>query len=73
MNPILENIEAAELAVYLLPERTERRKLLDRIAIVKEEFNRNQKVKEEARLAELKDEVDQAFSFLIACSVFVKC
>jgi hypothetical protein len=60
MNPIEENIEEAEEAVYLLSENEDKRKLLDRIAIVNEEFNRNQKVKEGARLAELKDEINQA-------------
>lgn len=60
MNPIQENIEAAEEAVYLLPGVEEKQKLLDRIAIVKEEFNRNIKTKEDARLAELRDEIDQA-------------
>jgi hypothetical protein len=50
MNPIQENLEAAEEAVHALPESEEKRKLLDRIAKVKEEFDRNVKVKEEARL-----------------------
>lgn len=60
MNPKQENIEAAEEAVHSLPESEEKQKLLDRVAFVKEEFNRNLKVKEEARLAELKDDINQA-------------
>ena len=60
MNPNQENIEAAEEAVRSLPESKEKRKLSDRITIVKEEFNRNRKAKEEARLAELQDDINQA-------------
>jgi hypothetical protein len=60
MNPTPENIEAAEAAVRSLPESEEKRKLLDRVAIVKEEFNRNLKVEEEARLVELRDDINEA-------------
>ncbi|MFB3167719.1 DUF6241 domain-containing protein [Neobacillus sp. 179-C4.2 HS] len=60
MNPTQENIEAAEVAVTSLPESEEKQKLLNRIASVKEEFNKNLKVKEEARLAELEDDINQA-------------
>ncbi|MDR7079776.1 hypothetical protein J2Y03_004834 [Neobacillus niacini] len=60
MNPIQENIETAQEAVYSLPESEEKRKLLDRIDLVKKEFDRNLKIKEEARLAELKDDITQA-------------
>lgn len=60
MNPIQENIEAAEETVSLLPESEEKRKLLERINIVKEEFTREQRLKEENRLAELKAEIEQA-------------
>jgi hypothetical protein len=60
MNHTQENIEAAEVAVNLLAESEEKHKLLDRITIVKVEFNREQKAKEEARLAELRNEIDQA-------------
>lgn len=60
MNPLPENIEAAEKAVDSLPESEEKRKLFDRIALVKEEFNRNLKANEEARLAELEDDIIQA-------------
>ncbi|MDQ1002920.1 hypothetical protein QFZ28_003320 [Neobacillus niacini] len=60
MNPIQENIEAAEEAVHLLPESEEKRELLDRVAIVKEAFDQNLKVKEETRLAELEDDINQA-------------
>jgi predicted negative regulator of RcsB-dependent stress response len=60
MNPTQENIEAAEEAVTSIPERGEKQKLLNRIASVKEEFNKNLKVKEEARLAELEDDINQA-------------
>lgn len=60
MNPIKENIEAAEEAVYLLPNSEEKLKLKDRVALVKEEFIKNMKAKEEARLAELRDDIDQA-------------
>ena len=60
MNQTQENIVAAEEAVYLLPNNEEKQKLLKRIAVVKDEFNRNQKIKEEARLAKLKPEINQA-------------
>ncbi|SDN47454.1 DUF6241 domain-containing protein [Bacillus sp. OK048] len=60
MNPTQENIDAAEEAVYLLPNIEEKQKLLDRIAVVKDEFNRNQKINEEARLAKLKPEINQS-------------
>lgn len=60
MNHTQENIEAAEEAVNLLAESKEKRKLLDRITIVKEEFNRDRKAKKEARLAELSNEIDLA-------------
>jgi hypothetical protein len=60
MNPLQENIEAAEEAVHLLPESEEKRELLDRVAIVKEAFDQNLKVKEETRLAELEDDINQA-------------
>lgn len=60
MNPTQENIEAAQEAVDALPESEEKRKLLHRITSVKEEFNRNQKAKEEARLAGLQDDINQA-------------
>jgi hypothetical protein len=60
MNPIQENIEAAEKAVYLLPNSEEKLKLKDRVALVKDEFIKNMKAKEEARLAELSDEIYQA-------------
>jgi hypothetical protein len=60
MNPTQENIEAAEEAVYLLPNSEEKLKLNDRVALVKEEFIKNRKAKEEARLAELRDDIDQA-------------
>lgn len=60
MNPIQENIEAAEEAVYLLPNNEEKRKLKDRVALVKEEFIKNMKAKEEARLEELSDDIYEA-------------
>jgi hypothetical protein len=60
MNPTQENIDAAEEAVYLLPNSEEKLKLKDRVALVKEEFIKNRMDKEEARLAELRDEIDQA-------------
>lgn len=60
MNPTQENIKAAEEAVHSLPESEEKRKLLDRVASVKEEFDRYLKVKEEARLEELKEQILQA-------------
>jgi hypothetical protein len=60
MNHTQENIEAAEEAVNLLSESEEKSKLLARITIVKEEFNRDQKAKEETRLAELRDEINLA-------------
>lgn len=60
MNPTQENIEAAEEAVSSLTESEEKQKLLNSIASVKEEFNKNLKVKEEARLAELEDDINQA-------------
>jgi hypothetical protein len=60
MNPTQENIEAAEEAVYLLPNSEEKLKLKERVAIVKEEFIKNMKAKEVARLAELRDDIDQA-------------
>src|SRR3954452_9532689 len=59
MNPLQDNIIAAKEAVDLLPESEEKQKLLDRIAIVKNEFDRNLKIKEEARLAELEDDINQ--------------
>jgi hypothetical protein len=60
VNPIQVNIEAAEVAVNSLPESKEKQKLLDRVVIVKEEYERNLKVKEEARLAELENGINQA-------------
>lgn len=60
MNPTKENIKAAEEAVGSLPESDEKQKLLDRLTIVKEEFSRNLKAKEEVRLAELEDDINQA-------------
>jgi hypothetical protein len=60
MNPTQENIEAAEEAVYLLSNSEEKLKLKDRVVLVKEEFIQNMKAKEEARLAELRDDIDQA-------------
>jgi hypothetical protein len=60
MNPTQENIDVAEEAVYLLPNSEEKLKLRDRVALVKEEFIKNMNAKEEARLAELRDDIDQA-------------
>lgn len=60
INPTQENIEAAEEAVNVLPKSEEKQKLLDRVALVLEEFTRNQRIKEETRLAELRDEINQA-------------
>lgn len=60
MNPTQENIEVAEEAVRSLPESKEKRKLSHRITSVKEEFNRNLKIKDEARMAELQDDINQA-------------
>jgi hypothetical protein len=58
MNPTQENIEAGEQAVFLL--REEKLKLKERVALVKETFIKNMMAKEEARLAELRDDIDQA-------------
>jgi hypothetical protein len=60
MNPILENIKAAEEAVALVPKSKEKQELLDRVFIVKEKFNRNLKEKEEAHITELRGKIDQA-------------
>ncbi|MCM3690790.1 DUF6241 domain-containing protein [Neobacillus niacini] len=60
MNPTEENIEAAEEAVYLLPDSEEKLNLKERVALVKEEFINNRMAKEEARLAELRNDIDQA-------------
>jgi hypothetical protein len=60
MNPTEENIETAEEAVYLLPNSEGKLRLKERVALVKEEFIKNRKAKEEARLAELADDIQQA-------------
>lgn len=60
MNPTQKNIEAAEEAVSSLLNSEEKRKLLDRLAFVKEAYIRNLKINEEARLAELADDITQA-------------
>lgn len=60
MNPNKENIEEAEATVNVLPKSKEKQKLMDRLVLVKEEFHHDQKIKEEARLAELKDDIQQA-------------
>lgn len=60
MNPIQENIEAAEAEIQLLTESEGKQALLDRLVVVKKEFNDEVKAKEEARLAELREEITQA-------------
>jgi hypothetical protein len=60
MNPIQENIEAAEAEIQLLTESEGKQALLERLGAVKEKFNSEVKAKEEARLAELREEINQA-------------
>lgn len=60
MNPIQENVDSAEEAVNLLPEGEEKRDLLERVIGVKNEINRILKEEEEARLAALRSQIDQA-------------
>lgn len=60
MNPIQENIEAAEAEIQLLTESEGKQALLERLVAVKMEFNDEVKAKEEARLAELREEITQA-------------
>jgi len=60
MNPIQENIEAAEAEIQLLTESEGKQALLERLVVVKKEFNDEVKAKEEARLAELREEITQA-------------
>lgn len=60
MNPIQENIEAAEAEIQLLMESEGKQALLERLVAVKKEFNDEVKAKEEARLAELREEITQA-------------
>jgi hypothetical protein len=60
MNPVQGNIEAAEAEIQLLAESDEKHALLERLAAVKKKFNNEVKFKEEARLAELKEEINQA-------------
>lgn len=60
MNPTEENIAEAEESVQVLSDGGEKQKLLDRIALVKEKLNRDLKAKEEARLAELREDINQA-------------
>jgi hypothetical protein len=60
MNPIQENIEAAEAEILLLTESEGKQALLERFVAVKKKFNNELKAKEEARLAELREEINQA-------------
>ncbi|MFP7296775.1 DUF6241 domain-containing protein [Neobacillus niacini] len=60
MNPTQENIYAAEEAVIQLPNSEEKLMLKERVALVNAEFVKSMKAKEEARLAELADDIQQA-------------
>lgn len=60
MNPIQENVDAAEEAVHVLPDRDEKQELLERVMAIKEEIKRIQEEEEEARLAALSNQIDQA-------------
>lgn len=60
MNPIQENIDAAEEAVALIPKSKEKQELLERVIMVKEEFIRLLEEKEEAHIADLRGKIEQA-------------
>jgi hypothetical protein len=60
MNPIQENIEAAEAEIQLLAESEGKQALLERLDAVKKKFNNEVKAKEEARIAALREEINQA-------------
>lgn len=60
MNPIQANIDAAEEAVALISKGKEKQELIERVSLVKEEFARILREKEESHIKELRGKIDQA-------------
>ncbi len=60
MNPIQENIEAAEAEIQLLSESEGKHALLERLVAVKKKFSDEEKAKEVARIAGLREDITQA-------------